>query len=169
MLYRLISRTSLFVILWWLLTEGDHSNWWLGGILAILATSLSIKLVPLRSWSMGGLLRFIPFFIERSLKSCLDVAWRALSPGLNIDPILIKYPLRLPKGFPRVFMADMVSLLPGTLSAELDNFSLSVHVLDGKKDYRLELSQLEQHIAQMVGVSLQSRRDGIATTQSGHL
>jgi len=159
MLASLILRVSIFAILWWLLTEGDFHYWWPGVCLALVATCLSITLIPLRTWSLSGLIRFIPFFVERSLKSCIDVAWRALRPGLHIDPILVRYPLKLPKGFPRIFMVNVVSLLPGTLAADLDESCLSVHILDGRHNYWLELEQLEQHIAQLAGISLQSSQD----------
>ena len=36
-------------------------------------------------------------------------------------------------------MVNVVSLLPGTLAADLDGSCLSVHILDGGRDYWLEL------------------------------
>ena len=53
------------------------------------------------------------------LKGGVYVAWRAFDPRMPITPELIEYPLRLPPGLPRVILVNMVSLLPGTLSAEL--------------------------------------------------
>ncbi|MGG7054870.1 Na+/H+ antiporter subunit E [Nitrosomonas sp. ANs5] len=156
MILSLVLRGSIFALLWWALTEGNFDAWWLGGILIMVATEISRRLIPARTWPLIGLLRFIPFFIERSLISCVDVAWRALRPGLHIDPILIRYPLRLPEGFPRIFMANVVSLLPGTLAAELEGSDLFVHVLDSRSHYWRELTQLEQHVAQLSGAYLQA-------------
>jgi multicomponent Na+:H+ antiporter subunit E len=109
MLPSLILRVSIVTTLWCLLTEGDFHYWWPGICLALVATCLSITLIPLQTWPLSGLIRFIPFFVERSLKSCIDVAWRALRPGLHIDPILVRYPLKLPKGFLRIFTWSTLS------------------------------------------------------------
>ena len=82
------------------------------------------------------------------------MAWRAFHPRMPIAPDLIEYPLRLPPGLAQVFMANTVSLLPGTLSAALERSVLKVHVLDGRKDFLTELESLEQSVARMFGVSL---------------
>ncbi len=88
-----------------------------------------------------------------SLLGGADVAWRAFHPGLPIAPDLIEYPLRLPPGLPRVFMANTVSLLPGTLSASLDRSVLKVHVLDSRRGVLAELEAVEQSVARMFGTS----------------
>jgi len=82
------------------------------------------------------------------------VAWRAFHPGIPIAPDLLEYTMRLPPGLPRVFMANMVSLLPGTLSAELNRNVLKVHVLDSQQDFLTELEALERSVARMFGVSM---------------
>ncbi len=101
----------------------------------------------------------MPFFLINSLLGGADVAWRALHPDLPIAPDLLKYLLRLPPGLPRVFMANTVSLLPGTLSAALDQNILRIHVLDSRRDVLAELEALEQRVARMFGTSL-SHSDG---------
>lgn len=106
------------------------------------------------------LLRFVPIFLMRSLLGGADVAWRAFHPGVPIAPELITYPLRLPPGLSRVFMANTVSLLPGTLSAELGENCLTVHVLDGRQDYLSELESVEQNVARMFGASLKLHETG---------
>jgi len=90
----------------------------------------------------------------RSLMGGADVAWQAFHPDLPIAPDLIEYPLRLPPGLPRVFMANTVTLLPGTLSAELDRSVLHVHVLDSRKNFVAELEVVEENVARVFGVSL---------------
>jgi len=154
MSFRLILRTSLFAGLWWLLTEGNLTAWWLGSLFIMIATLLSWRLLPPSSWSLPGWLRFLPYFICHSVSSSFDVAWRALRPGLNLAPVLIRYPMRLPEGFPRIFMTGVTGLLPGTLAAELEESCLVVHVLDGRTDYWQSLQRLEDHIAQLTNDTL---------------
>jgi multicomponent Na+:H+ antiporter subunit E len=57
-------------------------------------------------------------------------------------------------------MANTVSLLPGTLSAELDEHCLRVHVLDQTGAFALELSVLEERVADLFGLRLVSDRNG---------
>jgi multicomponent Na+:H+ antiporter subunit E len=51
-------------------------------------------------------------------------------------------------------MANTVSLLPGTLSAELDEAHLRVHVLDETGAFAAELQVVEAHVAQLFGLNL---------------
>lgn len=120
----------------------------------LLAIAASTALLPPALLLWSELLRFVPFFLLRSLLAGVDVAWRAFHPRMPIAPDLIEYPLRLPPGLAQVFMANTVSLLPGTLSAALERSVLKVHVLDGRKDFLTELESLEQSVARMFGVSL---------------
>jgi multicomponent Na+:H+ antiporter subunit E len=61
---------------------------------------------------------------------------------------------QLPSGLPRVFMANAVSLLPGTLSAELHKECLRVHMLDETSDFTEELKVLEKRVAGVSGLEL---------------
>ena len=83
---------------------------------------------------------------NRSLCGSIDVARRALHPKMPLEPAFIDYNLSLPNGAPRLFMASVVSLLPGTLSAELLEGYLKVHVLDVKADVVGELQSLESKV-----------------------
>lgn len=127
---------------------------------ALLAIITSAALLPPAPLVWYELLRFVPFFLKRSLLGGADVAWRAFHPDMPIAPDLIEYPLRLPPGLPRVFMANTVSLLPGTLSAELGANCVKVHVLDGRKDFLSELEAVEQSVARMFGTSLKLSERG---------
>ena len=84
-----------------------------------------------------------------------DVARRAFQPHMPIAPAVIEYPLRLSPGLPRVFMATIVNLLPGTLSTAFDQNVLKVHVLDSGTGYLAELEAVERSVARMFGAPLQ--------------
>ncbi len=146
-------RGVLFSLIWWALTDGDTSSWWIGAPAVVLSVMASMALIPPVPLVWSAWLRFAPFFFIRSLMGGVDVAWRALHPRLPIAPDLIEYPLNLPPGLAQVVMINMVSLLPGTLSAELDQRVLKVHVLDSRNDFKSELVAIEQHVARMFGLS----------------
>lgn len=155
---RWVPLLPLYLLLWWVLTGGDRHSWLIGGVTVGLALLVSITspAPPTRlRFSPVGLLRFIPYFLLQSLSGGIDVARRAFSPRLPLDPALIHYPLQLPPGGARIFLLNTVSLLPGTLSADLIDDTLTVHLLDQQRDPQLQ--QLEQQVAGLFAISLGKR------------
>ncbi len=153
-LLRLSARLAILALLWIVLTGGDRSSWVVGAPVVLLATACS-QLVSGRlrhRWRPAGLLRFLPFFLWRSFCASLDVARRALHPNVLLDPAFMDFHMDLPSGAPRLFMANVVSLLPGTLSAELSGDRLRVHVLDAGSGALEELQDLETRVARVFGL-----------------
>lgn len=147
-------RLVFFSVLWIMLTDGAAASWLVGAPAVAIATLVSMAMLsPLRfAWYEAA--RFVPFFIAHSVRGGADVAWRALRPAMPVDPKIIEYPLRLPPGFPQILMSVTVSLLPGTLSAELAAGILRIHVLDARRSTRQELELLENKIAAVCAIAL---------------
>jgi multicomponent Na+:H+ antiporter subunit E len=145
----LVFRTLLFSFIWWILSAGEITSWYIGIPAVAVSVYLSHKLIPGISLNWFAFFRFIPFFVLRSLQGGIDVAWRAFHPHLPITPNLIEYPLQVPAGVARIVMINTVSLLPGTLSADLHKNVLSIHVLDNKNDVARDLVAIEQYVAQI--------------------
>ena len=135
-------------------------SWLVGAPVVVVAALASMSLLPGASWSLPGILRFVPFFLWHSLRGGVDVAGRALHPRLPIAPGLLEHQWRLPAGLPRVLMANTVSMLPGTLSTELDEQCLHVHVLDLNGAFESELLLIETRVARIFGLNLAA--DGAA-------
>ncbi len=154
----LIVRAAVFAVLWWALTEGASGSWAVGVPAVVLATAASAALLPIQRVAWLELLRFVPFFLLRSLVGGIDVARRTLQPSMPIAPALVDYPLRLPAGLPQVIMVNVVSLLPGTLSADLCGDRVRLHVLDGGADYVTEMRAVERHVAQLFQIRLSPDR-----------
>jgi multicomponent Na+:H+ antiporter subunit E len=157
---KIVSRALLFLIMWSALTDGAAASWWIGVPGVSFVVIASIVLLPPLSLVWRELPKFTPFFLWRSLQGGADVAWRAFHPGMPIVPAVIDYPLRLPPGLPQVFLANIVSRLPGTLSDTLDEQALKVHVMDSRGDFVTELKALEQRVARMCGVMLAASHGG---------
>lgn len=157
----ILRRGLLFALVWWTLVGGEITSWWIGVPAVLLAATASVALVSPLNLDLYALFRFVPYFLIRSLLGGVDVAWRAFHPGMPIDPYLLKYPIRLPPGLPRVFMANTVSLLPGTLSAELGSTYLKVHVLTRRENVFSDLEKLERNVAALFGTSLPSSSGGV--------
>lgn len=152
------SRVLLFTLIWLILSDGNPSSWGIGAPAILLAVIVSIALIPPVPLVWSEVPAFIGFFLMHSLVGGADVAWRALHPRMPIAPDLVVYPLRLPPGLPQVFMINMVSLLPGTLSVELttelNQDFLTVHVLDRNKSVTAGLESVELRVARLFGVWL---------------
>ena len=149
-------RFVTLALLWLALTEGDLDTSWLGFLAVVAATLSSLVLLPpaSRPWSPAGTIRFAGFFLRQSVIGGVDVALRALKPGINLDPDLVEYTTRLPEGLPRVLFANTISLLPGTLSAEVRDRQLLIHTLATGPDLRSELRRTEEMVAGLFGAGL---------------
>ena len=147
----LVFRILLFLLTWWVLTDGDASSWWIGLPAVILSTILSITLFPPVHIAFIRLAAFIPLFLIYSIKGAFDVALRVFNPRLPISPNMVKYSLNLPPGLPRIFMINLVNLIPGTLTVALEDNELSIHIMDSQHDFKTELMQLEEQVAKIFG------------------
>lgn len=156
---RLVVRSALFGVLWWALTEGRPDSWSIGIPAVLLAATSSIALLPASRVAWLELLRFVPFFLLRSVLGGIDVARRTLRPKMRIAPALIDYPLRLPPGLPQVVMLNTVTLLPGTLSVDLQEGLARFHVLDESMNYVTEIEAVERHVARLFRIALSARGD----------
>lgn len=148
----LLIRLPLFALLWVVLTGGEPESWLLGLPAVLVAAWVSGRargFATLRL-SIGSSVRFTGFFLKASLISGLDVVRRALHPKMRLHPELIDYRLSLSTEAARIFMADAISLLPGTLSANLVGVHLTVHVLDRNMPNHKELRALEARVAAML-------------------
>jgi multicomponent Na+:H+ antiporter subunit E len=155
-LYRYVLRATPLVFFWWVLTAGDPSSWVIGAPMIAVATFVSMRLLPtgLRPWRVTGLCRFVPIFLWLSVRGSIDVARRALHPRLPLAPCLLEYPLRLSDTVARTFFVNTVSLLPGTLSADLRPTHVTVHSLDGSGTVSEQLGALEALVADLFGEDL---------------
>jgi multicomponent Na+:H+ antiporter subunit E len=113
-------RALLFSLMWWALTDGTAGSRWIGAPAVAGAMTESAALVPPVGLVWREVMVIAPFFPWHSLKGGADVVLRAFHPLMPIIPELIEYPLRLRHGLPPLMLPNTVSLLPGTLSADLD-------------------------------------------------
>lgn len=148
-------RAVFFCLLWTLLSGGAAESWTVGAPAVLAATLISLRLWRGPLLSLYGLIRFLPWFARQSVAGGLDVAVRALRPAMPLSPGMIRHTLRLPAGAPRIALANVISMLPGTLSADLDGDDLTVHALDARQDLHRMVTDLEPRIAAVFAVPLE--------------
>lgn len=147
-------RGTAFFGLWLVLTEGEPDAWAPGLVAAGAASWASLRLLPpttpggIRPGALPGLaLRFL----RRSALAGADVAWRALSPRMPLDPGLVACPLRLPPGPRRNAFTAELSLLPGTLAVGTRGDRLTVHCLDRRQPVASEVEEEQALLAAALG------------------
>nr|WP_298412913.1 Na+/H+ antiporter subunit E [uncultured Halomonas sp.] len=150
------STTLLSGLIWWILSDGALESWIIGvpAILLIVGWSLSQQNSFQSLPRFFGLLEFVPYFLWESLRGGIDVARLALAPSTSINPCFISFDLQLPKGPAQRVFINTVSLLPGTLSADLLGEQLIVHRLRGASDGDQDLRECERRVARMYGLTL---------------
>jgi multicomponent Na+:H+ antiporter subunit E len=143
--------------LWVLLTAPDLSGWWLGVVAAGLGVWAHTALGGRQPGRirLRGAIPFIPWFLGQSARGGLDVARRALSPSLPLEPGFVTYRTRLPPGPARTFLVNCISLLPGTFTAELEEEGarLRVHVLAEPEQVPDQLRKVEAQVARLFGMT----------------
>lgn len=148
--------------LWVVLAEGARGLFFAAPVLALALYLRHVLPMPfvlshLRPWA---LLAFLPYFLAQSIIGGVDVAWRALRPGLPIAPDLFSYPCRLKSEGARVFMAQVASLLPGTLACRVGQQTLLMHVINGTREaFIRDMQDLERRTARLFGEELEATHD----------
>ncbi len=86
-----------------------------------------IKLTPK---AIAYFIIYIFVFSFELLKSNIDVAKRVISPSLPINPGIVEVKTKLTSSLGRMFLANSITLTPGTLTVDIKKDSLFIHWID---------------------------------------
>ena len=75
-------------------------------------------------------IKFTPIFLKNLVKSNIEVAKIVLSPSLPINTGIVKLKTKLTNDHDKLLLANAITLTPGTITLELDDNDLYVHVLN---------------------------------------
>ena len=156
----IVTTTAILAGLWWIIVQGRADAWLIGLPAVALASWASIRLGgnQLPGLSPGGMVAFITLFLHESIRGGIDVARRTLGPALRIEPGFHSYRLHI-RHPARVLLINCTGLLPGTLAADLDGDHVELHLLDTGVNPDLQLQQLEQAVARLFGLTLETGDD----------
>lgn len=81
-------------------------------------------------------LYYIPMFLWECIKANIDVAYRVAHPNIPIHPGIVKVKTGLKSDTALTFLANSITLTPGTLSVDIDKEKgiLYVHWINVKKE-----------------------------------
>jgi len=122
-------------VLWMLLFWGAWDGWVVGtgvGFACLVGTLLGAifpdgmeKLFNPRRWLFAAI--YLPYFLWCCLKANLDVALRVIHPDVPISPGIVKVRTSLQSEMARTFLANSITLTPGTLTIDIDGQDLYIH------------------------------------------
>lgn len=91
---------------------------------------------------LAGLLAYLPIFFWEMLKANFDVAYRVVHPRMPIRPgiVVVKTDLKTDVG--KLFLANSITLTPGTLTMDVSGDHLFVHWINVKDEDIEKASEL---------------------------
>lgn len=102
--------------------------------LSILFNSLFDPNLPklLNPVRLFWFLVYVPVFLYHLIVANLDVAYRVLNPGLPIKPGIVKIKTGLKTDIAKTFLANSITLTPGTMTVDIKDEYLYIHWINVK-------------------------------------
>lgn len=134
----MLARGAGFLALWIVLIGAAPKDLPIGVVAAAAAAWASEMLWPATgAISPAGLLRFVLRFLLQSVVAGVDVARRALSPNIALEPGLVTCRTSLPVGTARRALCAVMSLQPGKLPVAVNpDGTILIHCLDRREPIR---------------------------------
>jgi len=133
-MFKKIIEFLLILLLWfafvWTL---DIPNILAGLIIAFLVVWLFSDIFPLEIGKvlhpirLFWLIVYLPVFTWHLVKSNLDVTYRVFHPEIPIRPGIVKVKTNLKSDIARTFLANSITLTPGTLTVDFIDDNLYIH------------------------------------------
>ncbi len=121
----LVSAALRFVVfggIWLALSGADSAYFSYGAVAVLLVTVMSLVLLPpkpptFRHWParIWGTLVLVGWFLQQSVIGGVDVARRALTPTVDVDPAVVEVTVDLPAGAAQNLSLVLMNLLPGSM------------------------------------------------------
>ena len=118
-------------IAWTVLASGASASWLIGLPAVLIAAAWHIRHAGETEARIRPLqwLSFAPWFLRESVLGGVAVARLAFASRRAMQSGFERFPMRVPEGPARRTFANVVSLLPGTLSTRVEGDTLLVHRL----------------------------------------
>jgi multicomponent Na+:H+ antiporter subunit E len=83
---------------------------------------------------IASLIIYLPVFFWQMLKANLDVAYRVIHPKMPIKPGIVAIKTGLKSDTGRLFLANSITLTPGTLTMDVSGDHLFIHWINVKEE-----------------------------------
>lgn len=92
-------------------------------------------------------LRYLPWLVKEIALSNWQAIRIVLSPGLPIDPVVLKITASQQSDLGRVIYGNSITLTPGTLTMDVDGDQVTVHALRREGADALEAGEMNARVA----------------------
>jgi len=139
------ARGALFFGFWLAISGWKAADFAVGLAATAAATWASLALMPPTGAKVrpGALAVLVLHFLRASVLAGFDVARRALSRDIDINPGFVKTRLRLPPGNAHNAFCALASLAPGSLPVGVNGDTLILHCLDVSQPVARDLAAQE--------------------------
>jgi len=121
---------ALYLLLWIILSGGKIEPFPLLFIVLISLLTPYVFQLKYHTISLKSSLKLIGYFFYYSLKGGIQVAFFALKPKLDLNPFVYEHTLKTHNELSTSMLANIYSLMPGTVSMGYHKGILTLHILD---------------------------------------
>ncbi len=130
----MFGKFILLFIVWIGLTNSlDYQELIIGAVVSIIISYYFTK--DKKIDLVKELIKYVkltPLFVKNLIIANIEVAKIVLSPKINIDSKVIKLKLDTINDIDKLLIANAITLTPGTITIDIDNDDIYVHILDIK-------------------------------------
>ena len=145
---RFFKLLIIYSLLWAVLSGAKIDLFALIFILILAITTPFIFSLQRSKFHYFYIFTFFFFFLKYSIIGGLGVAKLAIKKNLSLTPTLYKLPLKTTNDFTSVMLANIYSLMPGTLSMDIQNHTLTLHILDDSLFDELLIDEIQNKVIQ---------------------
>jgi len=109
----------------WVIGTGAFFALLVGTLLGDIYPDRLEKVLSPRRWLF--FLIYVPYFLYYCIKANLDVMLRVIHPDVPIRPGIVKVRTTLNSEMAKTFLANSITLTPGTLTVDVDGQDFYVH------------------------------------------
>ena len=142
----------------WVLLSGQYSPLFLG--LGLVSVAFVHWIVRRMGRADGGArlevrlrllatLRYGIWLFGQIVRANVEVARLALSPGMRVNPVVLRVPARQRTEVGRVLFANSITLTPGTVSVHLGEEEVEVHALTRGAAASLAGGEMGRRVAEL--------------------
>ena len=134
-------------LLWLLFTASFATEKVINGVVISLVVSWisaprmmilhGLNIHPGMFWA---LFKYLVYFFKALIKANFDLARRVLSRDIDIHPDFVEIETTMQSDLGKLFLANSITLTPGTLSVDLINDKIIVHWIDCPEDQDMQSS-----------------------------
>ena len=151
------------LLLWLLLTASLAADELISGIIISLVVSWisapKVKLLNGLRFHAGfvfGLLSYLLYFFKALIKANFDLASRVVSKDMKIHPDVVEIETSMQSDLGKLFLANSITLTPGTLTVDVKNDRMLVHWIDAGDQHDIQattkavVAQFEKYLKRFV-------------------